>query len=332
MASRRHSVTARARRAALAAAVLAASAAAAPAQQKLSLAPRYAPGRYAVTADWRTTQTTTLAGAPQPPQHFAQTLDAELTVAPPGAGGRQVVRMQVRRIRHEGRDGPRTLRYDSAGPPADQPPDLARALGLLLNADIRLTVGGDGTVTAASGLDAIWDEAARRRLLTDAAAAQMKRRLGDAAVAAIFRGGAGLLPGKAVVIGETWTREADLPVGAGRLPYRAACTLDSVVERDGRRLARVTFTAEAALAGPADWTAAGVTARLTSFRIRQEDGELLFDVATGLVARTTYKQTANMDLTVTSPDGQQLPLKINQLLRATVTARRQAAESAGGTP
>jgi hypothetical protein len=294
---------------------------AAAAADAVTLRQRYAPGRYLMTADWTTTQTTSLAGRPQPPRRIKQLLVMRLTVAAANARGVQEIAIDVVRVRHEVHSGGRKISYDSAAAPERQDPDLARALKLLSRARATLAVGPGGRPLSAGGLDAVWDSAARQELLPAELARRMRQRIGDRKLLEIFRARDALLPERSVAVGDTWSGQAEMHLAyAGEVTYDLEAKLDSL--SDGAAV--LSFTAGAESDTPARADVMGVNLVSRQYRLKQS-GTATFDTRSGMLTATSVDQTTSMQFDIKAPDGTPTAILLTQKATAATKLKREAA-------
>ena len=108
---------------------------------------------------------------------------------------------------------------------------------------------------------------------------------------------AGLLPGSAVRIGDTWTRQREIDVGLlGRLVVSATNTLKGWQEHEGKKCARIEFKGTLGMrTGKAEGPFALVGLTLQDGQIT---GRAWFDPAIGLPIETIQEQSCNVSGTL----------------------------------
>ncbi|MFW6133831.1 MAG: hypothetical protein ACOC8F_08035 [Planctomycetota bacterium] len=253
-------------------------------------------------------QTVHLGGAPQPERRLVHRMTLALSVRR-AEGEPHLIAARVRRVRQEIAIGEQTARYDSAGPPAEQHPALARALEPLTAVRLTLLIGADGRVVRVRGLDAHWDELAERHVISPPLLARLRERMTNERFARWFDRSARLLPDGTPAPGAAWQRRfTSLVAGA-----ESQTTLEFAAEAADEGV-RVTLSGSRRGSGDADPPRRGAALRKLESTLR---GVIVLDAA-GMPRRLDIEEQGGMDYVADTPAGA-VEMRIDQTVSTTVT-------------
>jgi hypothetical protein len=306
---------------------------AASADEQVTLAQRYAPGKYVLTITMTLDQTAEIHDVSQPAQRNSKPIVADLDVGEPAEDGNRRIEMTFARVVEEQRVGLETAVYDSEGPAELQAAPLARLYDSMLQAKVTITLDASGDVVSVTGLDTLWEDIARQHADTEIGrlAQQMKKQMGDAMIRELFEEGAAMLPKESVGVGDKWNVELDVEIPPlGKIPYRADMKLNSVKAADGDRLAVIEIKGRAKLEERRESEMSGITLVVDEMEYKQT-GSVHFWVGKGLPAASSLEQTATIQATVRRPNDQEVPMKINQKIVAATTLVPKAAATQPAT-
>ncbi len=182
------------------------------------------------------------------------------------------------------------IEYDSADPTKSEGL-LAGMLAPVAKAKFAAIYSGDGDFIEMEGLDSVQ------------AAGQLG--VGKGELEAMTRQSAQFVPNKTVAIGESWESEVDLPMGSlGQdLVLLYSCILEEVVERDGKRLARILIsgkTRDEALRGEDG-------EQVLTVKARKIAGEILFDPILGQPVEIRNSMEMEMAVPASIPKAEGAP-------------------------
>ncbi len=291
-------------------------------REKVELSRMSEPGTYRVTVDTETRQS--FQGGPMDGQSQDVEMMMEMRVecGEVDADGEQTTLLTFERVRQEIEHAHGVMTYDSDATEGNAP-ILAKSLGALVGTKFRVVTDADGKVVEAEGLDAMWDEMARR--MPDAAPMfeQMKAMLGDEAMSQMVSQQAKMLPGEPVGVGDTYadTMEFSVPM-AGALTFAYDAEVLSIEEQDGHEMVEIAFDGTMSSEGGELPVTAGVATELQGMEFRQK-GTMLFDATLGLFATVETSQEGEIHVTIDPPEQEAVEMVIDQKTDTKVTSRRE---------
>jgi hypothetical protein len=178
------------------------------------------------------------------------------------------------RIRSSDNFRGREVSYDSDKDKESKDPS-AQVLNGLIGAKARLRFGDGGKLEEFEGMNDVLDQLARKFPEQKAMLAQLKETLGDAVYQQQLGGFlSGFLPGRPVAVGDAWfANQTQTLAGLGKLQLRIQYKLEAIEQRDGRAVARISFT------GRGDFE--GLVGVKLSIEEIQHKGTILFDIDRG---------------------------------------------------
>ena len=294
--------------------------------EKVLLRQRYAPGSYLVTTNMTADQKTTVGETDQPPRHIERLMVMKLTIAEPDAKGDKKLQVTYERIRHVIGTGDNARAYDSAGPADEQDPALARVFAPLLIAKVEAAVNSRGEFLQVSGPEALLEDTGRLGPSTQPAPPG-RGRFGPDAVRDMLNQTYAMLPKRPVSVGDKWQNnmELNLPL-LGRINLPLDCKLESLA--GGGALATITWTGALEAQQPTETEMMGRKLRVKTSSTKQT-GKAEFDASKGVAVATAVTMDRSLDMAITHPGGQDVPMKVEQKITMTTTfepyaARKQA--------
>ncbi len=271
------------------------------ARDKVALEARFPEGRYLLGTSTTMTQKVTADGEPQPDQRVEQAFTLGLDVSAPDDAGTQTVALTYRAFKQIVRMGRETVAYDSADPPDEQDPSMARAIGPMMKTTITVRLGPGAEVREATGLDALWERLAKENPPLAPLFAEMRASMGNDMIENLLGHAARFLPAGPVAVGDTWQvrRNLSVPV-AGTSAMTFECTLASL-EDDGKTAVITLDGASATGPGRPSDVGSG-TLKIEKGTYRQT-GTLRFDRPLGLALRQEVSQDGKVTMTLEDAAG-----------------------------
>ncbi len=300
--------------------------------EKVLIKQRFAPGAYLTTTKMVTDQTINVNNMPQPPQHIEMLMAMKTVISKPDAKGFKKMVITYERIKQEMKMGATAISYDSSGPKDKQNPILSQTVGVLLKAKIEATIDRDGKIVKVGGLNELWDKMGEQNEMMKPMMAKMKKEMGDAMIEKMIMQGQVMLPKKPVGVGETWKN--DLEMGApiiGKIKMSLDCKLDSIITRGGAKIAVISFNSTAKGVKPSETKMMGMKMIIHKFDMKQK-GKAEVDTDNSMSGVVNVDQTGDIDMAITNPNGQKIPMKINQKVRMTTTTVPYVAKKAVPAP
>ena len=170
----------------------------------------------------------------------------------------------------------------------------------LIGAKFTLAIDGTGKVSAVS----VDDET--KKALADNP--QLEQFLSEDSLKTVLSQAGALLPAKPVKSGDSWDFETEVKSQVGMMKMAGKNTLAGVIDREGKRLAKVDLesTIELEPDGPLKLT----------LKEQEAKGSLLFDIAAGRLAESTMVQKMTMSI---DAGGMTIEQTINSTTRLKVT-------------
>jgi uncharacterized protein DUF6263 len=270
--------------------------------------------RMVTTQDLRQTLTSDALPAPIN-QVQKQTMETVLRV-----GEGRSIDVTFERIRSSDNFRGAEVTYDSDKDKDSEDPS-ARVLNALIGAKLQMRFGADSKVEQFSGMNDVLDQLAKKHPAQAAMIGQLKQGLGDDAYKEMMTGFlSGFLPGKPVSPGDTWSAtQSQKLAGLGSIQLKLNYKLDAVEERDGRKLAKISFDGKGTLEGNFGLKGAQIKADDV-----EQKGVIYFDLDRGWLADQKYDQTMKGTVSVTSPEGKEIRIAVEQ--KATFEVRVIAAK------
>jgi hypothetical protein len=123
------------------------------------------------------------------------------------------------------------------------------------------------------------------------------------------------LPNRVVRPGESWNHNNKIKTAFGTVDTAMTFTLKNVEARDGRQLASLSVAGKNTVT--MDGAAAASMPMTMTMGSGTSQGELLIDVKTGRLFRSSVQSTQPMSMNMTAPDG--TPVNIDAVTKTTLT-------------
>lgn len=296
---------------------------------RIELKVKYPPGTYQTTMAMDSTTAMTMADLGQEPRlvSMSMLMEMRMVYGRPGADGRQEVTMTYTRIRQSTQAGGREMLYDSNNPEEQSSP-LAPMYKPMLGAQFVAVIDADGKLVSLKGVDELFEKMAKENPAIAPLMNQFKKSLN---MRELFDLGSKFLPAQPVAIGETFEKQADLPVPMfGTLAITYHGRLLSVQKTPAGRIAIIDFSGKAvkapaasqpaasspAASEPGEPTSPFEQARLTL----NQTGQQIFNVDKGMVQEATMIQAADVESPITAGDRQgTMTMSMKQTVKLTTT-------------
>jgi len=296
--------------------VVLALAAAGLAQEKITLKQQYPPGTYVMTMKQDMANTTAM-GNNTMTSKMTMLMAMELTAEKPDANG-QMLHMVYKRIVMNLSGGPMSTSFDSDKEDSAEDSPMASMYRALVGATIDVTMDPNGNVTAVTGTDQMWDKMAKGNPAIAAMMGKMKEQFGEGLFKELFSQSRKMMPTNPVAVGETWTNniKQELPV-LGKVTLKQDCKLKDIQKTPAGKIAVIEFTGKMTKdeAGPTT-KEEGATPTPTLAKLDMAlAGTMKLDVDTGLMTSAEMTQKGDMDMSMSSPQGEAMKFSINQNIK-----------------
>jgi hypothetical protein len=292
---------------------------------KVTIKPLFQPGKYvqvlSVTSDVESTAESTK----QPPQHLEQTMEVAVDISKPDASGQRTMRMKYRRIKMTSAG----ISFDSDKADEEQNPMMAGFVRPLLKADIVIKIDSSGRIDSAEGMDRVWDDMAKSNPDTAEMTKAMKKSMGDAYLKSMLEVEYMQYPDKPVAVGDQWQPviETEVPF-LGPIKVTQKCQLQKIEATPAGKVATFTASSEMVSNKPTTSQMGPATMTVKSVNMKQE-GDVRFNIDIGLAERRVMTQTGGLDVAVTSPDGETVPVSMTFKMKMEST---MAVDTGAATP
>ncbi|MFW6132965.1 MAG: DUF6263 family protein [Planctomycetota bacterium] len=291
--------------------------------QKVELSSVPAPGSYVVVTETQMSQKFHGGPADGKSMDTQMTMHMRLDVGEADASGRRDMTVTFERIRQQLVVEGRTTAYDSAKPDEGDE-QLARVLGALAGASLRMTVDADGKLVDAEGLDALWDRLAEKHTRLSGVIGQMKAQLGDEAIGQMVVRQNRMMPDEPVGTGDTWTGTMTLKLPMiGEQNYRYRGRVTDIDHKAGRALATIAF--EGVISSNEDGAVAlpGAPTRVELLGMEMtQSGTMLYDAQVDMATAVDMTQKGTVRMRITLPDGEPVEMTVEQEASTKMTAHR----------
>ncbi|MCO6438289.1 MAG: hypothetical protein J5J06_14435 [Phycisphaerae bacterium] len=205
-----------------------------------------------------------------------------------------------------------TLAYDTDAPDAaDASPMLKPVFDALMGQSFTLKVGPKDAIEGISGVDELQSDVSEKagnsmvwaQIKQQFNADSLRQKWGESAMA--------MYPNRKIDVGETWTSKTREPYQFGTMITDYTFKLEKVTEREGNKVAVVTFTGKHSLEAPAEPPPGQVTPELSG----ESTGKAFYDIDAGLFVEN--ESTANMEFLIGRP-GMEEKSKMEAVAKSTL--------------
>lgn len=254
-------------------------------------------------------------------QELKQTLTSELLPAPVNQFQKQIMEATLKvgagremelafeRIRSSDNFRGPEIGYDSDKDKLSEEP-AARVLNALIGAKLQMKFAADGKLEQFSGMNNILELMGKAFPKQEAMIKQLKEGLGDEAYRDMLGGHlSGFLPGKAVSPGDTWTAtQSQKLAGLGSIQLKLTYKLEGVEEREGRKVAKISFAGKGTLEG----NFVGAKGAQIKADDLEQTGVIYFDLDRGWLAEQRIDQVMKGNVIANGTDGKEVKIAIEQ--------------------
>jgi hypothetical protein len=241
----------------------------------------------------------------------------QLAVQNVAADGTATIRMTFESVKLDMSTPMGTMSYDSAAPASAGNPMvdmIAKSYGAIVGETITMVVTPSGEIKNIDGLAALAQKMAAG-MPQGAGMPGVSSFMTEDSLRTLLEQNYAALPNRVVRPGESWNHNNKIKTAFGTVDTAMTFTLKNVEAREGRQLASlsvagkntVTMDGAAATGMPMTMTMGSGTSQ----------GELLIDVKTGRLFRSSVQSTQPMSMNMTAPDG--TPVSIDAVTKTTLT-------------
>jgi hypothetical protein len=241
----------------------------------------------------------------------------QLAVQNVAADGTATIRMTFESVKLDMSTPMGTMSYDSAAPASAGNPMvdmIAKSYGAMVGETITMVVTPSGEIKNIDGLAALAQKMAAG-MPQSAGMPGMGSFMTEDSLRTLLEQNYAALPNRVVRPGESWNHNNKIKTAFGTVDTAMTFTLKNVEARDGRQLASLSVAGKNTVT--MDGTAAASMPMTMTMGSGTSQGELLIDVKTGRLFRSSVQSTQPMSMNMTAPDG--TPVNIDAVTKTTLT-------------
>lgn len=270
-------------------------------QDKVQIKMTYAPGTYEMTTRMEMANTSAYDGQEMPGQKMTIEMVMVTTVGQPDAKGSRPVTIKYSSFKQKIETPAATVSYDSSKPAEEQSKELAAVLSPLLKATITATLDEQGRFVNVKGLDEMWDSMAATSPQMKLTAQEMKKSVGDDAMAAMMNKQSELLPDTPVGVGDTFKKSAAMPLPMlGKMDVAFSGKVAQIDKTAAGNLVTIDFVGKGSLPKKTTTQMGSTNVDMDEITFSQQ-GPVVFDATQGIVTSANFKQNLVMIMTITPP-------------------------------
>ena len=292
---------------------------------------KYVPSKVGETCYVHVTVETagTMEGVLPTPQQFSQRIEhwMKYECVAVDTKGVTTERMTFERVVAMMNAGPMTMSYDSAQPEVGGvgAEVLGKSLGAMVGLSLEGRIDVDGRCIEVTGVKEMIDKLMAGMPGGSQAAAMIHGMLSEDVVKDEWFSTARIVPGRKVTVGEVWSKDRSMEMGAfGKMEMKQKFKLLGVERYQGRRCAKIGTTSSMAMA--TDTSKSGVPGMFGPMEMKmsmageQGKGVVVWDIDRGMLVQSTELIPLTIDMQMKDPTDPNAPgMTVTQKLTTTTT-------------
>ncbi len=304
--------------------------------EKAILKHRFPPGRCVVTETMDLREDISVDKQQLPTRRIRQTVVSTREVSKARPDRSREIAISFRTIKQRMQIGETEIAFDSEGAHEQQDQNLRRIVQAIRQCSISARIDADGNVLEVKGTDELWEHLTHQVHFPAPMLKQLRIALVDNLMNRIVRDPGKLLPSRPSGVGDEWKVTTRLPAPfAGRFTRKYTCVLKEIRRGGSERTALIEFNGTSRAEKGFSLEIPPHKLRIHKMHFKQA-GQMLINVQTGTILHRSEKQTGEIEMSVSTPDGQSDSIIFAQDMTTECTVRLQD-ESQGdpgpeGTP
>ncbi len=261
------------------------------AQDTVDLKPKFQPGTHWLT-NFSNIQQTIKMGDQTMEQTINMMMVMKMDISEADAEGNRTAKLTYERIvqNMDMMGGQMKMSFDSDKPDNNSP--LAMAMKPLTGAVFTMTIDKNHKITEVKGFEELVADMQKKNPQAANMLKQMEDSFSGDQLKQMIGQSAQGMPEKPVAVEESWQQKIEMPMPQiGEMELNIDYVLEDIVEKEGRKLAEITFKGKGDLKDIEK--NANMPMAFSKMKIDQE-GRMFFDVEKGQATRTELNQTMQM--------------------------------------